>query len=190
MSNITMADIINVHTNNVLKKSEAILSSSATRQFRRKQQRQWSYEQYSKTRLAQQKNGRIEQAKNSFTNTYRRVVPNIIPTWQTKIALLIPPLWWNNTVCYLLRIISPAENREKLLQLNKRGKRDFFRMFRFWVANTLYTITILSMIKLRSYINEFGITLKVDTIHKEDKEFIRFRIFRFSRCFHEEEIEL
>lgn len=164
--------------------------SNATRQFRRKHQRHWSYEQYSKVRLARQKNERIEQAKKSFTDTYRKIVPNIIPTWQTKIALLVPPLWWNNTVCFFLRIISPAENREKLLQLNNRWKKSFFRMFRFWIANTLYTITILSMIKLRSFINEFGIKLRIDTIHNEGKEFIRFRIYRFSKCFHEEEKEL
>jgi len=184
-----MADTGNVHTNTVQKKSEVVLSGTA-RQFRRKQQGQWSYEQYSKTRLARQKNVRIEQAKKKFTDTYHRVVPHIIPDWQTRFALSFPPLWWNNTVCYLLRIISPAENREKLLQLNKRGKKSFFRMFRFWLANMIYTITILSMVKMRPFINEFGIRLKIDTTHKEDKEFIRFRIFRFSKCFHEEETEL
>jgi hypothetical protein len=87
-------------------------------------------------------------------------------------------------------MISPAENREKLLQLNERGEKSFLRIVRFWVANMLYTITILSMIKLRTFINEFGITLKIDTTHKENKEFIRFRIFRFSKCFHEEETEI
>ena len=189
VNNTTMVDIINEHINTVQKKNGVILSSQ-TRQFRRKQQRQWSYEQYAKSRTVQQKNSRIEQAKTSFTSTYRRVIPNIIPAWQTNIALLFPPKWWNNVVCYLLRVISPAENREKLLQLNMRGKRSFFRMFRFWTANMIYTITILSMIKLRSYINEFGITLKIDTTHKENKEFIRFRIFRFLKCFHEEEMEL
>lgn len=184
-----MADTGNVHTNTVQKRNEVILSS-ATRQFKRKQQRQWSYEQYSKTILARHKNGRIEQAKIKFTDTYRKVVPNIIPDWQTKIALLFPPLWWNNTICYLLRIISPAENREILLQLDVRGKKSFIRVLRFWTANTIYTITILSMIKLRSYINEFGIKLKIDTTHKDGKEFIRFRILRFSKCIHEEEEEL
>lgn len=164
--------------------------SSTTRQFRRKQQKQWSYDQYKKTRLVQQKNRRIEQARDNFIDTYRKIVPTIIPDWQTKIALLFPPLWYNNTICFLLRIISPAENREKLLQFERRWKKSFFRMLRFWIANTIYTITILSMIKFRSYINEFGIRLKIDTIHKEEKEFIRFRILRFSKCHHEEEKEL
>lgn len=164
--------------------------SNATRQLKRKLQRKWTYEQYSKTRLARQKNGRIEQARKDFTDTYQRVVPNIIPEWQTKIALLFPPLWWNNIVCCLLRIISPAENREKLLQLDRRWKKSFFRMLRFWIANSIYTLTILSMVKFRSFINEFGIKLKIDTTHKGNKEFIRFRIFRFFKCFHEEEKEL
>lgn len=164
--------------------------SSITRQIRRKQQKAWSYEVYQKTKLARQKNSRIESARKDFVETYRKLVPSYIPNWQTKVALLFPPLWWNNAVCFLLRIISPADNREKLLQLNNRWRRSFFRMFRFWLANTLYTITIVSMIKFRSIINEFGIRLKIDTIHKGDKEFIRFRIFRFLKCFHEEDREL
>lgn len=164
--------------------------SNQLRKFRRKEQKQWSYELYKKERFVRQKNARIEKARQEFTEIYHRVVPNIIPNWQSKLALLIPPRWYNNTICYILRIISSKENREVLLQLDKRWKKSFFRMFRFWLANTLYTITIRSMLKLRTWVNEFGITTKVDTIHKDDKEFIRFRICRFGSCYHEEEMEL
>lgn len=164
--------------------------SNYLRKFRRKEQKQWSYEQYKRERLARQKNIQIEKARKEFIDIYQRIVPNIIPEWQTKLALCFPPLWYNNTVCYILRIISPKKNREILLQLDKRWRRSFFRMFRFWLANTIYTITIRSMLKLRTFINEFGITSKIDTIHKEDKEFIRYKIFRFTKCFHEEMIPL
>lgn len=164
--------------------------SNQLRKFKRKQQKQWSYEQYQKSKLARHKNAKIEQARKEFTETYHRTVPNIIPDWQTKFALWFPPLWWNNTICYVLRIISPKENREVLLQLNNRWKKSFFRMLRFWIASTFYTITILSMLKLRTFVYEFGIRVKIDTTHLDKKEFIRFRILRFSKCFHEEEVEL
>lgn len=164
--------------------------SNQLRKFRRKEQKKWSYEQYKKGKLAEQKNGHIRQARDDFTNTYNRIVPSIIPDWQTKIALMFPPLWWNNTVCFLLRIISPPENREILLQYDMRWKRCFFRMFRFWLANTLYSITIRSLLKIRTLIHEFGIKVKIDTQHKDNKEYMRFRILRFSKCYHEEEVLL
>lgn len=164
--------------------------SNQLRKFRRQEQKKWSYEQYQKAKLARHKNARIEQARKNFTETYQRTIPNIIPDWQTKFALWFPPCWWNNTVCYMLRIISPKENREVLLQLNNRWKKSFFRMLRFWVANMLYTITILSMLRLRAFVYELGIKIKIDTIHNDNKEYIRFRIFRFSKCFHEEEVLL
>ena len=164
--------------------------SNYLRKFRRKDQKQWSYEQYKKQRLARQKNARIEKARQGFTDIYKRVVPNIIPDWQTRLALLFPPRWYNNTICYLLRILSSKENREILLQLDKRWKKSFFRMFRFWLANTIYSITIRSMLAFRTFVHEFGIRTKIDTQHKDGKEYLRFRIFRFSKCFHEEEMEL
>ncbi len=164
--------------------------SNQLRKFRRKEQKEWSYEQYKKGKYARQKNARIEEARKIFSDTYRKIVPSLIPTRQTKLALLFPPRWYNDFICYFLRIISPHENREILLQLDLRWRKSFFRMLRFWIANTIYTITIMSMLKLRTYINEFGIKLKIDTIHKDKKEYIRFRIFRFSKCFHEEEREL
>lgn len=163
---------------------------SLTRKMKRKQQREWSYKKYESTRLARQKNARIESAKKEFIQTYKKIIPNIIPDWQVKLALLFPPLWYNNTICFLLRIISPKENREILLQLSNRGKKSFFRMFRFWIANTIYTATILSMLAFRTIVCEFGIKTKIDTTHNNGKEYLRFRILRFSKCFHEEEVEL
>ena len=162
--------------------------SNYLRKFKRKEQKQWSYEQYRKSRLAAQKNTAIEKARKEFTDTYQKFVPSIIPKWQTKLALLIPPMWYNNTICFILRIISSKENREILLQLETRWKKSFFRMFRFWFANLLYTIFIRSMLKLRSVINEFGIKVKIDTLHDNNKELLRFRILRFGKCYHEEEV--
>lgn len=164
--------------------------SNQLRKIKRKQQKQWSYDQYKKSRLAQQKNARILKASKDFNDTYQRTVPNIIPEWQTKIALIFPPKWWNSIICFFLRIISSHENREMLLQLEMRWRKSFFRMFRFWLANLIYTITIRSMLKLRTYINEFGIKLKIDTTHHDNKEYLRYRIFRFGKCFHEEEVEI
>lgn len=164
--------------------------SNQLRKFRRKEQKEWSYEQYKKGKYAQQKNARIKEAQKDFIESYKKLLPHIIPTWQTKIALLFPPRWYNDFICYFLRIISSQENREMLLQLDMRWRKSFLRMFRFWLANLIYTVTIMSMLKFRTHINEFGIKLKIDTVHKDKKEYIRFRIFRFSKCFHEEEREL
>lgn len=164
--------------------------SNQLRKIRRREKKQWSYEQYQRAKLARHKNAQIEKARIEFTETYKRIVPNIIPSWQSKLALLFPPRWWNNTICFILRIISPKENREILLQLDARWKKSFFRMLRFWIASMIYNVTILSSLKFRSFINEFGIKLKIDTVHKENAEFIRYRIFRFGNCYHEEEVKL
>lgn len=144
------------------------------RMMRRKKQRDWNYDQYSRRQRLEAERKRVQACRAKMLERFKEVVPQFVPKWMQVASLYIPPRWWIVGITWLVTKLPPAKYVAWAVTRKTPYWVKWFMVMPFsLIGRLLDLVAIRPFLYLRRFVRTFGIRT---TIRKHDKEHLRMVI--------------
>jgi hypothetical protein len=139
------------------------------REMRRKAQKNWSYDQYAKSRSIRAAKERMQRCMALASADWKREVSLVVPKWLQVASLYVPPKWYITSINWLGQWFPPDAFVKRVVAKKKIPRSIRWAMIfpTMIPAVILDWVNIKPFIFLRRLIRTFGITTAFRPMSKD-----------------------
>lgn len=166
--------------------------SNPLRQFKRKKQREFNYQEYSQRVLARKLQQKKQAAMESMKDEWKKTVDACVPQWLLKVSKYIPPMWYLKITTKFSQILPSQKWVDVLLTKAKTGEMARWRVamnvnIAMWWPAVWGTLLVRIPLWIRSKI----VTIGLKTIIYEVRAgVLKMEISYFGKIVCEKEVSL
>lgn len=138
------------------------------REMRRKAQRDWSYDQYAKSRSTRVEKERMQRCMSLASADWKREVSLVVPKWLQIASLFVPPKWYIDSIKWVSKYLPPQSFITWVLRLKLSSSVRWAIMFPALIpAIVLEWTAVRPFIAIRRMMRTFGVTTDFRPVSKE-----------------------
>lgn len=155
------------------------MSYNINRKFRRKEQQEFSYEQYLLKRKMDKQIKKDGTMRSMLTDRLSAVVERFVPAWCHSVGkFCLPPPWYSKFIQFFLNRIYGPKHKENLTKRLMNGQISMWLYFRWIVAASIYWVTFKWMIWIKGQFDTLGVGTKMKRLPNGNVKFVITYWFR------------